>query len=242
MCPCRAMPPLPKACSIAMRRVDCRAVAKVESVAGRSARDETGIGHVAICTLADGTAARASCWAGRAIRLRRNGAAARSPASSRRARAWSPIRRSPGLQANARPDPRTAQQPFVLCGAMVPVRGRGTGDLCAGGRKRLNQRTAPVRASEVEHRAMCSLHRIGSAPQPPHGLYLDTRQRSGARFCRSDARRPRQRRRALSAARMAALFARRDRRDGRAALCRAGGADHAALRRRQPDARAPAAN
>ena len=38
--------------------LDCRAVSKVEAVAGRSAKNETGIGHVAICTLADGASAR----------------------------------------------------------------------------------------------------------------------------------------------------------------------------------------
>ena len=39
---------------------------------------------------------------------------------------------------------------------------------------------------------------------------------------------------------MAAVLAGRDRRAGRAALCRTGAADHAAVRRRQPDAGAPA--
>lgn len=38
--------------------LDCRAVTKMESVAGRSANNETGIGHIAICTLADGGTAR----------------------------------------------------------------------------------------------------------------------------------------------------------------------------------------
>jgi surfeit locus 1 family protein len=38
--------------------VDCRSVQKVESVSGRSAKNESGIGHIAVCTLADGSTAR----------------------------------------------------------------------------------------------------------------------------------------------------------------------------------------
>ena len=38
--------------------IDCRSVPQVELVAGRSAKDETGIGHVAICKLAEGASAR----------------------------------------------------------------------------------------------------------------------------------------------------------------------------------------
>jgi surfeit locus 1 family protein len=38
--------------------VDCRSVSKIESVAGRSADNESGISHVAVCNLADGKPAR----------------------------------------------------------------------------------------------------------------------------------------------------------------------------------------
>ena len=84
--------------------VDCLKVAGVESVAGRSARDETGVGHIATCALADGSSARivlgwsrnpeVPVWSGGTV----IGIIAPGP----RLVADPPLA---GLQANARPDP-----------------------------------------------------------------------------------------------------------------------------------------
>ena len=84
--------------------IGCQKVAGVESIAGRSAKDETGIGHIATCTLADGTSARivlgwsrnpeVPVWSGGTV----IGIIAPGP----RLVADPPLA---GLQANARPDP-----------------------------------------------------------------------------------------------------------------------------------------
>jgi surfeit locus 1 family protein len=84
--------------------VECAKVTKVESVAGRSAKGETGIGHIAQCALADGAIARvvlgwsrdpaAPDWQGGTVQ----GVIAPGP----RLVADPPLA---GLQANARPDP-----------------------------------------------------------------------------------------------------------------------------------------
>lgn len=85
--------------------VDCPKVASVESVAGRSAKDETGIGHIAVCTLADGTAARIVLGWSRNPEFPdwRGGTAIGVIAPGPRLVADPPLA---GLQANSRPDPR----------------------------------------------------------------------------------------------------------------------------------------
>ena len=84
--------------------VDCRAVAKVESVAGRSASNETGIGHVAICALAEGATARIVLGWSRdpAVPDWRGGTVQGIIAPGPRLVADPPLA---GLAANARPDP-----------------------------------------------------------------------------------------------------------------------------------------
>ena len=84
--------------------VDCAKVAGVESVAGRGAKDEPGIGHIANCILTDGSRARIVLgfshnpevpdWRGGVV----TGVIAPGP----RLVADSP---QAGLQANSRPDP-----------------------------------------------------------------------------------------------------------------------------------------
>ncbi len=84
--------------------IDCQKVARFESVAGRSSKDQTGIGHIANCKLADGSSARivlgwsrnpeVPVWSGGAV----TGVIAPGP----RLVADPPLA---GLQANARPDP-----------------------------------------------------------------------------------------------------------------------------------------
>ena len=84
--------------------LDCPKVASVESVAGRGPGDATGIGHIATCTLADGSSARIVLgfsrnpqvpdWSGGKV----IGIIAPGP----RLVADPPLA---GLQANARPDP-----------------------------------------------------------------------------------------------------------------------------------------
>jgi surfeit locus 1 family protein len=54
-------PDSPAAAAMVLYRhatVDCQSVLKVESISGRSAKNESGIGHVAICALAGGARAR----------------------------------------------------------------------------------------------------------------------------------------------------------------------------------------
>ena len=84
--------------------LDCREVTKVESVAGRSASGETGIGHIAHCLLADGTAARIVLGWSRdpAVPGWKGGTVQGVIAPGPRLVADPPLA---GLQANARPDP-----------------------------------------------------------------------------------------------------------------------------------------
>ena len=84
--------------------IDCPKVAGVESVAGRSAKDETGIGHIATCTLADGTRARIVLGWSRNPEVPdwRGGTVMGIIAPGPRLVADPPLA---GLQTNARPDP-----------------------------------------------------------------------------------------------------------------------------------------
>ena len=84
--------------------LDCPVVSQIESVAGRSAMNETGIGHVAICTLADGASARVVLGWSRdpAVPEWRGGRVAGIIAPGPRLVADPPLA---GLQANARPNP-----------------------------------------------------------------------------------------------------------------------------------------
>ena len=84
--------------------VDCPKVAGAESVAGRSAKDESGIAHIATCTLADGTSARIVLGWSRnpVIPDWRGGTVVGIIAPGPRLVADPPLA---GLQANARPDP-----------------------------------------------------------------------------------------------------------------------------------------
>jgi surfeit locus 1 family protein len=84
--------------------IDCPAVSGAESVAGRSATDQTGIGHIATCTLHDGTNARIVLgWSRNPVMPDwRGGTAAGIIAPGPRLVADPPLA---GLEANARPDP-----------------------------------------------------------------------------------------------------------------------------------------
>jgi cytochrome oxidase assembly protein ShyY1 len=84
--------------------LDCPKVARLESVAGRSAKDETGIGHIATCILADGSSARIVLGWSRNPELPdwRGGKVTGTIAPGPRLVADPPLG---GLQANARPDP-----------------------------------------------------------------------------------------------------------------------------------------
>ena len=83
--------------------VDCQKVVGVESVAGRSAKDEAGIGHIATCTLGDGTRARIVLGWSRNPEVPdwRGGTVVGIIAPGPRLVADPPLA---GLQANARPD------------------------------------------------------------------------------------------------------------------------------------------
>jgi len=84
--------------------LDCPKVASVESVAGRGAGDATGIGHIATCTLADGSSARIVLGFSRNPQVPdwRGGKVTGIIAPGPRLVADPPLA---GLQANARPDP-----------------------------------------------------------------------------------------------------------------------------------------
>ncbi|MEO6718505.1 MAG: SURF1 family protein [Novosphingobium sp.] len=84
--------------------LDCPKVSGGESVAGRSAKDEMGIGHIATCILADGTSARIVLGWSRNPKVPdwRGGMVAGIIAPGPRLVADPPLA---GLQANARPDP-----------------------------------------------------------------------------------------------------------------------------------------
>lgn len=84
--------------------IDCPVVSGEESVAGRSASDEFGIGHIATCTLRDGTSVRIVLGWSRnpAMPDWRGGTAIGVIAPGPRLVADPPLA---GLEANARPDP-----------------------------------------------------------------------------------------------------------------------------------------
>ena len=84
--------------------LECPKVASVESVAGRGAGDATGIGHIATCTLADGSSARIVLGFSRNPQVPewRGGKVAGTIAPGPRLVADPPLA---GLQPNARPDP-----------------------------------------------------------------------------------------------------------------------------------------
>lgn len=84
--------------------LDCRSVTNVESVAGRGAKGETGIGHIAHCVLADGSTARIVLGWSRdpAVPSWQGGTVQGVIAPGPRLVADPPVA---GLQANGRPDP-----------------------------------------------------------------------------------------------------------------------------------------
>ena len=108
--------------------LDCGTVTKVESVAGRSAKDQTGIAHIAVCTLADGTSARIVLGWSRdpAAPDWRGGMVAGVIAPGPRLVADPPLA---GLEASARPDPSSipnnhfsyAVQWFLFAGVALVI-------------------------------------------------------------------------------------------------------------------------
>ena len=108
--------------------LDCRTVTKVGSVAGRSAKDETGIAHIAVCTLADGASARIVLGWSRdpAAPDWRGGKVAGVIAPGPRLVADPPLA---GLEASARPDPSSipnnhfsyAVQWFLFAGVALVI-------------------------------------------------------------------------------------------------------------------------
>lgn len=119
--------------------LECPKVARVESVAGRSAKDETGIGHIAICTLANGTSARIVLGWSRNPEFPdwRGGTAIGIIAPGPRLVADPPLA---GLQANARPDPSDlpnnhfsyAVQWFLFAGVATVIYGLAVRKRLAG--------------------------------------------------------------------------------------------------------------
>ncbi len=85
-------------------RVDCVAVSDVSVIAGRSARDEPGMAHVAQCTLADGGKARVVLgWSHEPAPARWNGGTVVGVVAPGPRLVADPA--LAGLAANARPDP-----------------------------------------------------------------------------------------------------------------------------------------
>ena len=84
--------------------IDCISVADVETVAGRSARGQSGVSHVATCNLAGGGRARVVLGWSRepVVPDWRGGRVAGVIAPGPRLVADTPL---PGLEASARPDP-----------------------------------------------------------------------------------------------------------------------------------------
>ncbi len=117
----------------------CRAVVKVESVSGRSATNESGIGHIAVCSLADGTTARVVLGWSRdpATPDWRGGKVTGWIAPGPRLIADPPLA---GLQTNARPDPKDitnnhlsyAVQWFIFAGVALVIYGLAVRKRLAG--------------------------------------------------------------------------------------------------------------